>query len=141
MRIFFVLLKRSFPSSSCSFFFEIFLPQPPVVFSTDFNQSVICSFTKSLENCYKKRLQPKTCSGSYQRNRTPSAKRLRQTLFFRSRASLVIESSLLKLKIITTCFEQYIFHNNLKNNVYGQICSQKYCLLLPKQENSSQTFL
>ena len=46
----------------------------------------------------------------------PSAKRLRQTPFFRSRhrADLVIESFLLKLKITTTCFEQDIFHNNLE---------------------------
>ena len=38
-----------------------------------------------------------------------------------SKPSLVIKSFLLKLKTITTCFEQYIFHNNLKDNVYGQI--------------------
>ena len=31
------------------------------------------------QNCCKKRLKPKTFSGSYQRNRIPSAKRLTQT--------------------------------------------------------------
>ena len=29
-------------------------------------------------------------------------------------------------------FEHDIFHNNLKDNVYGQVYSYKYCKLLPK---------
>ena len=100
-------------------------------------------YFKSLQNCYKKKLQPKTFSGSYQRNRKPSAKRLRQTPFYRSRlrASLVIESFLLKLKTITTCFEQDIFHNNLKDNVYGQIYYQKYSQLVPKYEFITDFFV
>ena len=32
-----------------------------------------------VQNCYKKRLKHKAFSGSYQRNRIPSAKRLTQT--------------------------------------------------------------
>ena len=42
---------------------------------------------------------------------------------FRLRASLVMESFLLKLKIIAMSFEQDIFHNNLKDNIYWQIYS------------------
>ena len=56
---------------------------------------------KNLQICYKKRL--KNFSESYQRNRTPSGKRLSQTPFFRFwlRASPVIESFRLKLKTMT----------------------------------------
>ena len=88
-------------------------------------------YWKCLQICYKRRL--KKLSWSWQRNRTPSAKRLSQTLFFRFwlRASLVIESFLLKLKTITSCFE-HVFHNNLKDNVYRQVYSYKYCRLPPK---------
>ena len=32
----------------------------------------------------------------------------------------------------TACFEYNIFHNNLKNNFYGQVYSYKYCKLPPK---------
>ena len=35
MKTFFVLWKGSFPLSTLQVFFEIFLPQPPVMFSTD----------------------------------------------------------------------------------------------------------
>ena len=70
---------------------------------------------KSLQICYKKRF--KKISWSCQRNRTPSAKRLSQTPFFRFwlRASLLIESFLLILKTTTACFEHDIFRNNLKD--------------------------
>ena len=34
-----------------------------------------------------------------------------------------MESFLLKLKIIAMSFEQDIFHNNLKDNIYWQIYS------------------
>ena len=53
----------------------------------------------------------------------------------RLRASLVIGSFLLKLKTIATCFEYDIFHNNLKDNVYGQVYSWKYCRSLPEEES------
>ena len=67
-------------------------------------------------------------------NRKPSAKRLSETPLFRLRlrASLLKESFLLKLKTITACFEHDIFHNNLKDNVYGQVCFYKYCRLVSK---------
>ena len=50
-------------------------------------------------------------------------KRLNQTLFlrFQLRTSLVLESFLLNLNTIATCFEHDIFLNNLKDNVYGQV--------------------
>ena len=47
-------------SSPCSFSFEIFLPQS-LMFSTDLNQSIICSFTKKLVKLLK-RLKPKKLS-------------------------------------------------------------------------------
>ena len=61
----------------------------------------------------------KIFSWSSQNNRTPVVKQLSQTPFFRFRlrANPVIESFLLKLKTITTCFEHDIFHNNLKGNI------------------------
>ena len=72
-------------------------------------------------------------SWSYQRNRTPQAKHLGQTPFFRFplRASLVIESFLQKLKTLM-CFEQDVFLRNVNYNVYGQVYFCKYCQLLPK---------
>ena len=33
------------------------------------------------------------------------------------------------------CFELNICHNELKDNVYGQVSSQKYCLMLPELES------
>ena len=39
MRTFFILQKSSLTSWPCSFFYEMFLPQPPVMFSTDFDYS------------------------------------------------------------------------------------------------------
>ena len=38
---------------------------------------------------------------------------------FQILATLMIESFLLKLKTRTPCFEHNVFHNNLKDNVYG----------------------
>ena len=55
MRTKFVLRKSSFPFLIISLFFEIFLPQPPIMFSTDFNLSVICSFTKKVYKIAMKR--------------------------------------------------------------------------------------
>ena len=104
--LFNVLRKSSFPSSCCSFYWNIFTPTPGDVF----NWSLLVDmqlYLKCLQTCHQK---------SYQRNRTPSAKHQSQTTFFRLRLreSLVIESFLLKLKGITTCFEGDIFHNNQK---------------------------
>ena len=48
---------------------------------------------------------------------------------------------LLKLKTITTCFEHGSFHNNLKDNVYGQVYSYKCCRLLPIQESAIEFFV
>ena len=112
-KLFKVLWKSSFPSASCSFYRNIFTPTPGDVF----NWSLLVDmqlYLKCLQTCHQKRL--KKFSWSYQRNRTPSAKHQSQTRFFRLRlrASLVMESFLLKLKSITTYFERDIFHNNLK---------------------------
>ena len=111
--LFKVLRKSSFPTSSCSFYRNIFTPTPDDVF----NWSLLVHlqlYLKCSQTCHQKRL--KNFSWSYQRNRTPSAKYQSQTPFFRLRlrACLVIKSFLLKLKGITTCFERDIFHNNLK---------------------------
>ena len=111
--LFKVLRKSSFPTSSCSFYRNIFTPTPGDVF----NWSLLVHlqlYLKCSQTCHQKRL--KNFSWSYQRNRTPSAKYQSQTPFFRLRlrACLVIKSFLLKLKGITTCFERDIFHNNLK---------------------------
>ena len=94
------------------------------------------SFTKKACKFVIKKILQKF-SWSCQKIRAPSAKGLSQTLYFRFwlRASLVIESFLLKLKIITPCFEHDISHNNLKDNVYGLVSSYKYCKLLTKLES------
>ena len=42
--------------------------------------------------------------------------------------------------MITVCFKHYIFHDNLKENVYELAYSYKYCMLLPDR-TLSQTFL
>ena len=136
----FVLWKSSlgkFPTR------EIFLPQLPVwCFQLIF--IIQYAVRKNIFGCLFSVYDTRSLSSheqvrsirlwSCERNTTPSAKRLSQTPFFRFwlRASLVIESFLRKLKTITLCFEHDIFHNNLKDNVYGQVYSYKYCRLLPK---------
>ena len=111
LRFLFILQKISFSFWPCSFFFEIFLPQLPVMFSTDLRQ-LICSFNKrAYKIAIKRDSVPKHFLEVTKRNRS------------RLWVSLVIESFLLKLKTITTCFVQDICHNNLKDNVYGQIYS------------------
>ena len=45
-----------------------------------------------------------------------------------------------KIEDITPCFE-HIFQNNLKDNVYRQVYSYKYCRLLPKQESITDFLL
>ena len=71
------------------------------------NYSITRSFTEKACKYAIKR-DSKIFSWNSQKNRTPSAKHLGQTPFFRFglRASPVIESFILKLKTITTCFEQ-----------------------------------
>ena len=58
-------------------------------------------FCKRLQICDKKRLKRKNCSWSFQRNRTPLAKRLSNTPFFifRIRANILIESFSTKTEI------------------------------------------
>ena len=109
------------------------------------------SLTKiSLQICYKdiKRLKHRHFSGSYQRNRMPSAKHLWQTSFFRlwlraswkdSRGERV--RSNLKLKTMTTCFTHGIF-----SIITGQAtCTDKSILrnivFWYYNKNPSQTFL
>ena len=113
--LFSLIMKKFLPLITLEFFLEIFLPQPVVIFLTDFHQSIMGSFTKKVCKFAEKNTR-KIFSWSYRRNRTLSAKRLYQTPFFRFqiRASLVIESFLLKLKTITSCFEHDTFHNNLR---------------------------
>ena len=95
-----------------------------------------------LQNCYKKKLKGKKISRSYQRNRTPSANRLTQTLFFKSRlrASLVIVFFTFQLKSTTTCFEQDIFYNNPAENAMNKSILRKIAGCY-QNRNSSQTFL
>ena len=125
--------KKFFPLLIMQLFFKIFLPQPPVKFSTNFNQSIICSFIKGAQKiAIKASSSLKNFSGSYERNRTLSAKRFRQTRFFRIQ---------LRACLATTCFEQYIFHTNLENNICKQIYSQKCCRLLLKQEFIADIFV
>ena len=53
---FFGFTKKILPLFIMQLFFsKYFLPQPPVMFSTDFNQSVICSFTKRVQKIAIKR--------------------------------------------------------------------------------------
>ena len=49
-KIFFCFTKSFFPVFTVYLFFAIFLLQPPVMFLTHLEKSVICSFTK---RCYK----------------------------------------------------------------------------------------
>ena len=94
------------------------------------------SLTKiSLQICYKdiKRLKHRHFSGSYQRNRIPSAKHLWQTSFFRLwlRASWKDSrgerwEGQIQLKIEDhdyVFYTWYIFHNNRTGNIYGQVYS------------------
>ena len=95
-----------------------------------------------LQNCYKKKLKGKKISRSYQRNRTPSAKRLTQTLFFKSwlRASLVIVFFTFQLKTTTTCFEQDIFYNNPAENAMNKSILRKIAGCY-QNRNSSDFFV
>ena len=115
MRTFFVNYEKVPSPHNLAVFFEIFLPQHMVIFLTDFHQSIMGSFTKKVCKFAEKNTR-KIFSWRYRRNRTLSAKRLNQTPFFRFhiRASLVIESFLLKLKTITSCFEHDTFRKNLR---------------------------
>ena len=94
------------------------------------------SLTKiSLQICYKdiKRLKHRHFSGSYQRNRIPSAKHLWQTSFFRlwlrarwkdSRGERWEGQIQLKIEDHDYVFYTwYIFHNNRTGNIYGQVYS------------------
>ena len=103
--------------------------------------SIICSFTKKVCKSAIKR-DSKFFSWSSQKNRTPSAKHLSQTPFFRFRlrASPVIESFLLKLKTITTCLEHDIFHNNLKGNIMDTSILTNTVAGCYQNRNTSQTF-
>ena len=78
----------------------------------------MCIFTKNACKFAIKR-NSKNFPCSSQKNRTSSAKDLCQTPFFifGLRARPVIESFLLKLKTIATCFKHDIFHNNLNENI------------------------
>ena len=121
MRIVFLLRKSSFSSWFCRFFQTIFTPTPSDVFNWSSLVNITQLYLKSLQVCYKKRL--KIFSWNCQRNRTPLGKRLSQTPF--SRFQSKTSNSLFFLKTITTCFEHDIFHNNPKDNVYGQVYSYK----------------
>ena len=100
---FFCFTKNFFPLplTLWGFFSKDFYPNPRRSFQVIF----ICTFTKKA--CKFTVQKDSKNVLSYQRNRTPPAKHLCQTPFFRFRlrASLVTESFLLKLKTITTCFE------------------------------------
>ena len=163
MKTFFVLRKSSFPSWFCRLFLEYSYPNLRCdVFnlSSLFNFSAhntrslssheqvrlirLCfeilypSFTKKAWKC----IHLSMCSDP--KNFLEVAKgreRLQQNALVKlrfsnsDRASLLIESFLLKLNTITLCFEHDIFHNNLKDKVYGQVYSYQYCRLLPKKES------
>ena len=127
MRIFFALRKSSFPSwLTMLVFSEVFLPQYLVMSSTDLHWPIICSFTK-------KACTQKICLEIPKGIERLQQKRLCQFPFYRFRPRASPVSLLLKLKTIAACFEHDIFCSNLKDNVYGQVYSYKYCrLLLPK---------
>ena len=103
--------------------------------------SIICSFTKKVCKFAIKR-DSKFFSWSSQKNRTPSAKHISQTPFFRFRlrARPVIESFLLKLKTITTCLEHDIFHSNLKDNIMDKSILTNIVVGCYQNRNTSQTF-
>ena len=134
---FFRFTKKFLPLLITQLFFEIFLAQPPAMFSTDFNWSVICSFTKRVWKISIKR----DSTPKHFLEVTKGIERLQQNASDKLRFSDPDSEqaqwqilNLLKLKIVTTCFEQYTFHSNLQNNVYGQVYCQKHFRLLPKQE-------
>ena len=54
----------------------------------------------------------------------------KKSLVFRAR--LVIGSFFLKLKTLTMCFKLNIFYNGMKDNVYREVYSYKYGMLLPE---------
>ena len=54
---------------------------------------------------------------------------------------IVVGPFLLKLNTITMNFEINIFYNILKDNVHGQVHSQKYQRLLPEQESITDVSL
>ena len=105
------------------------------MFSTDFHQSLICSVTKNAcKFAIKRDSSPKifleVTKGIdlLQQNAVLTNSVYHIPIPSRSSERVL----LLKLKTITTCFEDDIFHNNLKDKVYGQVYSYKYCRLLPK---------
>ena len=118
----------------------IILPHYSII-SWRYNTKIICSFTWKVCKFAIKR-GSKNFSWSSQKNRTPSAKHLSQTPFFRFRlrASPVIESFLLKLKTITTCLEHDIFHNNLKGNIMDTSILTNTVAGCYQNRNTSQTF-
>ena len=110
------------------------------MFSTDFHQSLIYSFAKATFEFTIK-------GDSSQKNFlevTKGIERLQQNalnkLCFSDSNSEQVQF-LLKLKTTATLFEHYIFHNNLKENVYAQVYSYKYCRLLPKQGSITDFFV
>ena len=124
----FVLQKRPFPSWKKVGFF------PKYLYSSSPSANP-CSFTKNAWKIATKRFKHKTFSQSYQRYRTSSAKRRWPTPIFRLqlRASLMTGSFLLKLKTITTCFEQDIFHTERKSIL-------RYIAGCYQNKSTSQTF-
>ena len=141
MSTFFVLQKCSFPSWSCRLYLNV-LRKHPVMFSTDLHQSSICSVTNKACNFAIKR----DSSLKIFLEVTKGIDLLQQNTLDKLRfLPAPIRSServlLLNLKTISTCFEHDIFHNNLKNNVYGQVFSYKYYRLLPKQESITDFFV
>ena len=121
----FILKESCFHSWSCRGLFRSkFTPNPGYVF----NWSLLVNdmqFYKRLQICDKKRLKRKKCSWSYQRNKTPLAKRLSNNLFFRFqvRAILVIESFLTKTedhnyRLWTWYFSQWLEGQPLWTSIF-----------------------
>ena len=120
-------------------FFEIFSPQPSVMFLTDLHQSV-CSFTKKACELAIKRNLKKFLEVTKQQNafnKTPQSDRVFHIPTQSKSSNRVFFT---KIRDHNYVFEHDIFHNNLKDNVHEQVYSHKYCRLLPNR-NPTQTFL
>ena len=121
----FLVLRKSFFSSwPCKFSSKYFYPNPGWCFQLIFIIQ-LSSFTKKACKFAIKRYSNIFLEFTKRREHLQS-NALDKLRFSNS------DSLLLKLKTIPSCFELDIFHNNLKDNVYGQVFSYKYFSLLLK---------
>ena len=96
------------------------------MFSTGIHQSIICSFTKKSANFLQKRLNPQKNFQKLPKQQNAYRKTPKTNSVFQ----ILIQSK-----------SSDVFHNKLKDNIYGQVYSRKYCRLLTIQESITDIFV